>query len=57
LNSSVWLPIIVDPNSKKEIDPTVLNDPSVKEMDLAEISEKEVFVRKADIVSDLLMSN
>jgi hypothetical protein len=28
-------------------------DPSVREMDLAAISEKEVFVRKADLVSPL----
>ena len=29
------------------------NDPNVKEMDLAAISEKEVFVRKANIVSHI----
>jgi len=29
----------------------LLKDPCVKEMDLAEISEKEIFVRKANLVS------
>jgi hypothetical protein len=31
------------------------NDPSIREMDLAAISEKEVFVRKANLVSVILM--
>jgi hypothetical protein len=52
LNSSIWMPIIMDNKygdrayNKDEI----LGDPDIKEMDLAEISEKEVFVRKADMV-------
>ncbi len=31
-----------------------LQDPNVKEIDLAQISEKEVFVRKADLVNTTL---
>ena len=29
---------------------SLLTDPSIKEIDLAKISEKEVYVRKADLV-------
>jgi len=44
LNSSVWVPVL---------DPLAETGPSedIKEIDLAEISEKEVFVRKAVFVS------
>ena len=42
------MPVIID--SQKEKD-KMLQDPTVKEMDLAAISEKEVFVRKANLVS------
>jgi hypothetical protein len=51
LNSSIWIPIITDATSKQPKDGSSLSDPNVKEMDLAEISEKEVFVRKADLVN------
>lgn len=40
------MPVIVE-NKKDEI----LSNPDVREMDLAAISEKEVFVRKANIVN------
>lgn len=49
LNGSVWLPVIIDNKSDKSKKEEILQDPSVKEMDLAEISEKEVFVRKANL--------
>lgn len=49
LTKSVWLPVIVE--NKNQLEQILKNDPTVKEMDLAEISEKEVFVRKANIVS------
>jgi len=42
LSGSVWLPV-TDKASLKD-------DPNIKEMDLAAISEKEVFVRKANLV-------
>lgn len=48
LNGSVWMPVIVENKEEKKQYET---DPSVKEIDLAAISEKEVFVRKANIVS------
>ena len=52
LSSSIWMPIIIDnKNCDKTYRDDILRDPEVKEMDLAEISEKEVFVRKADMVS------
>jgi len=41
LSGSVWLPV-TDKASLKD-------DPNIKEMDLAAISEKEVFVRKANL--------
>lgn len=47
LNGSVWMPV-TDKNQYKD-------DPNVKEMDLAAISEKEVFVRKANLVSHNLI--
>ena len=52
LNSSIWMPIIIDnKNNDKNYKEDILKDPDVREMDLAEISDKEVFVRKADMVS------
>ncbi len=53
LTKSVWLPVIVQ--NQQELQEIVRNDPNVKEMDLAAISEKEVFVRKANIVSHILI--
>lgn len=51
LNGSVWLPVIIDNKMEKQKKEELLKDPCVKEMDLAEISEKEIFVRKANLVS------
>ena len=45
LTKSVWVPVIQDLRSIDK------NDPDIQEMDLAAISEKEVFVRKANLVS------
>lgn len=53
LTGSVWLPVIIE---KVVINDKILSDPSIKEIDLAEISEKEVFVRKADLVRTTLYS-
>ena len=50
LTGSVWLPVILENKIEKGTNDKILNDPSIKEIDLAEISEKEVFVRKADLV-------
>ena len=50
LNGSVWLPVIIDNKMEKQKKEELLKDPCVKEMDLAEISEKEIFVRKANLV-------
>lgn len=47
LNGSVWMPVLVDNKQEKD---SIIQDPNVKEMDLAAISEKEVFVRKANLV-------
>jgi hypothetical protein len=41
----------LDPKIDKSKKEEILKDPSVKEMDLAQISEKEVFVRQANLVS------
>jgi vacuolar protein-sorting-associated protein 4 len=49
LTGSVWMPILVDPKDEKN--KAVFDDPNVRPMDLAAISEKEVFVRKANLVS------
>ncbi|CDW90465.1 aaa family protein [Stylonychia lemnae] len=45
LTGSIWMPVIVDSKTDKQA--LLKDDPSIKEMDLAAISEKEVFVRKA----------
>lgn len=45
------MPVIGEDKAQLEL--MVLNDPTVKKMDLVAISEKEVFVRKADLVSTL----
>jgi len=37
--------------SKNDKESLIRTDPDIKEMDLAAISEKEVFVRKANLVS------
>jgi hypothetical protein len=50
LTGSVWLPVIIENKIEKGTNDKIMNDPSIKEIDLAEISEKEVFVRKADLV-------
>lgn len=46
--SSVWLPVNQD--SSNNMEEMIKNDESIKEIDLAQISEKEIFVRKADLV-------
>ena len=51
---SVWLPVLLENKMEKLAKENILNDPSVKEIDLAEISEKEVFVRKANLVSIII---
>jgi hypothetical protein len=43
------MPLLIDPKDEKN--QKILEDPNVKAMDLAAISEKEVFVRKAHLVS------
>jgi hypothetical protein len=43
---SIWLPVFTEEEKVK-----------AKEMDLAAISEKEVYVRKADLVSLILKSD
>jgi hypothetical protein len=54
LESSIWMPVIIDSkNNDKAYRLDILSDPNIREMDLAEISEKEVFVRKADLVRKL----
>lgn len=45
LTKSVWIPVVQDPKQ------VIKDDPDISEMDLAAISEKEVFVRKANLVS------
>ena len=45
LTGSVWLPVLIDNKVDKVKKEELLSDPNVKEMDLAAISEKEVFVR------------
>lgn len=55
LETSIWMPIIIDnKSSDKAYRDDILKDPNIREMDLAEISEKEVFVRKADLVGLLI---
>ena len=56
LGGSIWLPVIIDPKTEKEKKEEVISDPSIQEMDLAQISEKEVYVRKANLVS-LMIGN
>ena len=51
MGGSIWLPVIIDPKTEKEKKEEVISDPSIQEMDLAQISEKEVYVRKANLVS------
>lgn len=46
------MPVVVENKSEREL----LKDPNVREMDLAAISEKEVFVRKANLVIIFLTS-
>ena len=50
LYGSVWMPVIAENQQDKE---TFAKDSTIKEMDLAAISEKEVFVRKANLVTNL----
>ncbi len=50
---SVWIPVVENKQEKGDSQ-AALNDPSIKEIDLSQISEKEVFVRKADLVISLL---
>ena len=53
LDGSIWMPIIIDnKNVDKAYRTDILKDPDVMEMDLAKISDKEVFVRKADLVKN-----
>lgn len=49
LTGSVWLPVLIDNKMEKMKKEELLSDPNVREMDLAAISEKEVFVRQANI--------
>ena len=49
MTGSVWLPVLIDNKMEKLKKEELLSDPNVKEMDLAAISEKEVFVRQANI--------
>ena len=51
MGGSIWLPVLIDPKTEKEKKEEVISDPSIQEMDLAQISEKEVYVRKANLVS------
>ena len=44
----VWQPVCVDPSSE-DFERSAAEDPSVKELDLANISERSVFVRKANL--------
>lgn len=44
----MWMPVIIDNKGDKE---QIMKDPCIKEIDLAAISEKEIFVRKANIVN------
>ena len=54
MGGSIWLPVLIDPKIEKEKKEEVISDPSIQEMDLAQISEKEVYVRKANLVSLVL---
>lgn len=45
------MPVIIEKSQDK--DEVISKDPTIKEMDLAAISEKEVFVRKANIVTTI----
>jgi len=47
-SAEAWVPVCTDPKSD-DFKPEELNDPAVKEIDLMLISEKEIFVRKANI--------
>jgi hypothetical protein len=47
----VWLPVVIENKFDKKSKDEVLKDPAVLEIDLAEISEKEIFVRKASMVT------
>lgn len=47
--------MIIDSRTEKEKKEEILSDPSVKEMDLAQITEKEVYVRKANLVRSILI--
>lgn len=44
----VWQPVCVDPSSE-DFERSAAEDPSVKELDLANISERSIFVRKANL--------
>ena len=43
----VWMPVCTDPKSD-EYNPYIFDDPDVKKLDLLLISEKKIFVRKAN---------
>ena len=45
LKASVWIPVNLEESKDEK-----LKDPDVKEIDLAAISEKEIYVRRANIV-------
>jgi len=47
LSGSVWLPVLIEKEEERKEE--IAGDPSIREMDLAQISEKEVYVRKADL--------
>ena len=51
LMGSVWLPVILENKMEKALKEKILNDPAIKEIDLAQIRQKDIFVRKADMVS------
>lgn len=42
------MPVCTDPSSE-DYDPSIKNDKDVRELDLPQISEKRIFVRKANI--------
>ena len=44
------MPVVLDNKIDRDSKEKLLNDPAIKEIDVASISEKDIFVRKADIV-------
>ena len=44
----VWMPVCTDPKSE-DYNPYILEDNDVRQLDLLQISEKRIFVRKANL--------